>query len=645
MQYQNDRTLRAALYLLTVHLTAMLFFSVFRVILYLSNIDQTAGIEGSTVLFFRAMLRGFQFDNLTASYVTALPLLLLCIMVPGGRFSRSGVRCLNIYYMIIYSLIFGIAIIDIRYFTYFLAHIKTDAFGWFQFASMTTGMVFQETGNYPFFALAILSIATFWAVIRKTGRLLFAAGSNPEAGFRWRVYIPVAVVLLAVCLTGIRGTLKIYPLRTGNAFFSSYSLYNQLGINPVFSFIKSMHNSSGHQHNVLNLMQVSDAVPLVKKELGVTEGSSLPERSITAEGAPQDANVVVILLESMSHNCLSIESGGKNLMPYFNSLIDRSYYFEHFYSSGVHTNNGIVSTLYGYPALFDRHSMLNAGHYSGLPGNLKQAGYQTLFFVTSNPNYDHMNSFLYENGFERIYSMFDYPEEKAVNNFGVADDYLLEYGLDRLNEASQTGKPFIAAFMTVSHHPPYIVPDAYKDVAGKEEDCIIAFVDHTLETFMTEASKQEWYKNTYFILLGDHGTAIGMQKYGMALSYNHIPCVIHSPLLKDSPRRLSNYGGQIDIFPTVMGLLNRSYTNDSFGIDLLREHRPCMYFVSNNQLGCIDDDNFYVRDLDADMDFLYDIKNEHPDNQAANKPAILNKLRNYSMSMTVVADSIMKHRR
>jgi phosphoglycerol transferase MdoB-like AlkP superfamily enzyme len=645
MRYRKNKTFALLAFLFAVHLIGILFFTVFRIILYFCNLDQTAGITGKTALFCQAMLNGLQFDNLTASYISFLPLIATGILVLFRKTAKINYKILTIYYTVVYTVVFGIAIADIPYFGYFLAHIKTDALGWLQFASTTAGMVFEEISNYPFLALEILSVAAFYFIIRKLGKRLYRHISDAESKINLKWHIPVMIFAISLCILGMRGTFKCFPLRTIDAFFTSYSFYNQLGVNPAFSFMKSIKDVTQQKRNVNDLMSLDDALSTVQKELNASAGTVNPiERKITAAGNPSNANVVIILLESMAYECLNAKGfDGKILTPFLNDLIDRSYYFDHFYSSGIHTNNGIVSTLYGYPTIFDRPSILsNPHHYTGLPVNLKKAGYHTMFFLTSNPAYDNMQAFLCENGFERIYSQFDYPKEKIVNNFGVQDDYLLEYGLNTLNEIAAQDKPFAACFLTVSKHPPYVVPPQYEDIAENEEECMLAFVDNSLKYFMEGASKQDWFNNTYFVLLGDHGAVMGAQKYGMALTYNHIPCIIYSPLLEDAPKRFSGFGGQIDIFPTLMGLLNRSYTNDSFGIDLLKENRPCMFFVSNNQLGCIDDNYFYVRDLDVDFDFLYDLKSTQPDNKASDLPEIISKLKKYAVSMTVAADRIMR---
>jgi phosphoglycerol transferase MdoB-like AlkP superfamily enzyme len=627
----------------------------FRLILYFYNYEQTAGIENKSALLLQALWKGLQFDNFIASYITCFPLLILSILALFNRFSERVIQVCNCFFVTAYLIVFGIYILDIPYFSYFLAHIKIDALGWLQFGSETAGMVFQEIRNYPFFALFLISVFLFYRILSflrrrespvKTNEL--SRDSRPRGNDRLKTYIPLTILLWAVCFLGMRGSLQRYPLRVGFAYFSNHSFYNQLGVNPNFSFLKSIQETSKERKNVDNLMSLDTAFSLVSKALNVpaTAGVRSVNRAVQPAGEAIQANVVIVLLESMAADCLQTEYQGRNLTPFLNDLISKSYYFEHFYSAGIHTNNGIVSTLYGFPALFDRPSMDNSpAHYTGLPCVLHEAGYRTLFFLTSNPQYDHMNYFLYENGFDRIYSQYDYPKEKIANNFGVQDDYLLEYGLNRLNEAAQSDKPFLATFMTVSKHVPYIVPERFKNAGADDEERILAFTDNSLKDFMEAAAKQDWYRNTFFVFLGDHGRIKGRQKYNMALDYNHIPCIIYSPLLRDVPRRFPQPCGQIDVFPTIMGLLNRSYMNDSFGIDLLRETRPCMFFVSNNQLGCIDSDYFYIRDLNVDADIMYNLHSDRSENEMQEQSGAGEKLKTYAVSMIVAADYLIKDKK
>ena len=60
-------------------------------------------------------------------------------------------------------------------------------------------------------------------------------------------------------------------------------------------------------------------------------------------------------------------------------------------------------------------------------------------------------------------------------------------------------------------------------------------------------------------------------------SYNHIPLMIYSSRIH--PEEKNTFGGQVDIQPTILGLLNIDYLQNNFGVDLLKEERPCMFIL------------------------------------------------------------------
>ena len=350
-------------------------------------------------------------------------------------------------------------------------------------------------------------------------------------------------------------------------------------------------------------------------------------------------------MESMSTDLLNVKEGGKPITPFLNQLIMKSYYFENVYSAGTHTNHGIMATLYGLPALFDRNMMKNVDIplCQGLPYTLQQQGYRTMFFMTHEAQYDNMNAFLLENGIDEIYSQEDYPKNKRRNSFGVADDFLLEYGLNKINEKAKEPQPFLATMLTVSNHPPYIVPDEFESVSDEAQYQIVAFADDAIRQFMKGAEKEEWYKNTIFVLLGDHGKIVGSQTYEMPLSYNHIPLILYSPTFEDAPQQFRQLGGQVDVFPTLMGLLNRTYQNNTFGVDLFKTDRPNMFFSSDDALGCINHEFFYTYNFKAKIDGLYKYNDNSPENLVNQYQTKADSMRMYSAAMFQTASYMFKN--
>jgi len=287
---------------------------------------------------------------------------------------------------------------------------------------------------------------------------------------------------------------------------------------------------------------------------------------------------------------------------------------------------------------------VNVDLYTGLPAALKEAGYQTLFFLTSNPQYDNMNAFLLSNHIDKIYSEYNYPEDKIVNNFGVQDDFLFQYGIEALDTLSRKEEPFLATFLTVSNHPPYIVPKEFEDIGDTDKKRMIAFADNSMKQFMDAAKEEEWFNNTIFLFLGDHGRVLGAQHYDLALTHNHVPLIIYSPLFDDMPKRFCQYGGQIDVFPTVMSLLNRSYENSTMGVNLFEGKRPYMYFVSDHHLGCIDDKFFYIYQPSAKTDGLYDYRSKNTNNLKEEYKQIADSMKAYGVSMMLASDFLVKEK-
>ena len=345
-----------------------------------------ADVENKSSYLIQAMLKGLQFDNNVVAYIVSLPLVCLSILALCNKIPRKMVIGVNTFFMALNTLTFAISISDIPYFTYFFAHLGVASFNWIEFGGATAGLIFQAE-YFLFFAIFAVSVALFiFSVIRLGRQLLKNCYTDLKKTDYWR-YIPLTILLWGACFTGIRGSFQQKPLQPIYAYFSNYSFFNQLGINPCFSLLKSLETSLKHDpySHVNDQMPVDSAFLMVSKELEVEmlEDTFSVAREVKPQGEIRTPNIIIIFLESMSAKYLEYDCEDGKLAPFFHELISKSYYFENCYSSGIHTNNGIVSTLYGLPALFDKHSMKNELRYTGMPVILHRQGYLNLFFLKS----------------------------------------------------------------------------------------------------------------------------------------------------------------------------------------------------------------------------------------------------------------------
>lgn len=646
----GNRYLLSVYYLLSVHLTALLFFSIFRLVLFCAtDYSFPDGVTGNYGLQAMAFLRGLWFDNVIACYILLLPLAVFWIAGWFNYTARWLYRSSAVFFIIFYALCFIICAANIPYFDYFFKPINSSIFNWFGYADTTAAMVFGESSYYFPMALAIVSIALFsWAVLRLS-RTFHSLSRQAPGGHRWPELLVTVVggaALAGLCVFGIRGRRGYNPIKVSQAYYCNDPFLNQLGINPVFNLMTSAIDDNRKENRTLHLMDSDEAVAAVQQLLdrqGI-EGISPIARQVAADSTSLHAgkNVVLILMESMSAHLMRSFGHKGGLTPFLDSLYHQSLSFNHFYSSGIHTNHGMYSSLYSFPAVMKRNAMKGSviPHYSGLPTVLKDHGYHNMFFMTHESQYDNMNAFFRTNGFDDIYSQENYPKDKVVNGFGVQDDFLFQYALPVLDRQAQTGQPFFSVLLTISNHPPYIIPPYFHPHSEEKEEQIVEYADWSIRNFMTEAWKRPWAENTLFVLLGDHGKLVGTPECESPQSYNHIPLIIYG---KDiAPRIEEGYGGQVDLTPTLLGLLGLGYTQNGFGVDLLKEKRPWMYFTGDNLIGVRNDTHLYLYFPDSGQEFCYLTDGFRMEKSA--EDSIFLDMKHYGFSMLQGAEALVQRK-
>jgi phosphoglycerol transferase MdoB-like AlkP superfamily enzyme len=161
------------------------------------------------------------------------------------------------------------------------------------------------------------------------------------------------------------------------------------------------------------------------------------------------------------------------------------------------------------------------------------------------------------------------------------------------NRLAKEDKPFFITYMTVSDHGPYYIPPYFEPKSENIKDQIVEYADWSLKKFITDASSQPWFDNTIFVFVADHGAPISAT-YDISLDYHHSPLLYYAPKLLDTIAAYDDIGGQIDLFPTLMGLLNLPYINNTLGVDLLKTKRPYIYFNGDDKIGVLDHEFLYI---------------------------------------------------
>lgn len=614
-------------YIFDAYLIGILFFTLFRLantLVFCLGSENPPDLEG---LYWKALIMGWRFDTLVSCFIMAVPI----IMILVGLWTRIRAKA---YYAVAHHIIVFFFILsfvacaaDIPYFLYFFTRLNAMVINWIDSPAIVVDMIVKEPSYIGFAALFIAISVGYWFWMRRLWRRLLKPESEPLP-IVWG--IAISVMLVAGCFIGMRGRLaKKSPMRVGIAYFCTNPFLNQIGLNPMFTFVKSLEELSEGINKPLELMDPAIAHEVAWNERAV---DYVPEAELQL---PEGTNIVMIIMESMAYDKVGYFQPEKaSLTPNLDTILAHSLYFDNAYSAGIHTYNGVYSTLYSQPALLAQHSMkyITTPMMCGLPHQLRKAGYQTIFCITHDEGFDNIGGFLQYNGIEKLMAQLDYPSSEVVGTWGVPDHVMLRHAIETI-DARDTSRPFMAAMLTCSDHGPYVYPENIS-LQPKSEALhhrMVEYADWSIGQFMAEARKRDWFKHTLFVFVADHGASL-VNHYDMSLSYHHIPIILYYPGVI-APTRRDDIALQIDITPTLMGMLQLDGGNNTLGIDLFHQRRPYAYFSADDKIGVLDSTWFYLYRVTDKRASIYRYRNGEPTDYIESEPARAEAMQRYAFGM------------
>ena len=619
-----------------LYLLLIAIYFAFRVALLLLNLDRVGETTAWEVI--QAFVMGVRFDIVTIGFVIAIPTIILAIFSFFGKKSRLFEQIYTWVLTICFTITFGICAADIPYFDQFFDRFNITAFEW-----MATGdsvFVFKMIFEEPTYILMMLPVLAsgfvFWYFCNK----ILKNSTDWESVNYVRCGI-ATVLLWGLVFIGMRGRLnEKSPIMVGTAYFGNNAMLNQLGLNPNFTLARSYLDSKDPDNQKVNFMSDYEAIVTVQKYMGIEDpDEDFPiARKVVNDGESNDYNVIVVIMEGMSYNKTAHGGNTHNLTPFLDSLMDNSLSFNNCYTTGTHTYCGIYSTSVSYPVIFRNQALkrIPVLQYDGLAATLQRNGYQTAYFTTHDKEFDNVAGFLSQNGVERIVSQADYPVSEVKTTLGVPDDYMFRFAMPIFDEMASNGRPFCATMMTASDHGPFYIPDYFTPKNDDVRYQITEYADWSLRRFIEMASEKPWFDNTLFVFVADHGAALDTD-YSIPLSYFHTPLVFYMPKHLQSVEA-ECVASQMDVFPTIMGILGKSYVNNTFGIDLRKENRRYAYFMGDDKYGVLDGEWLLINKPSEDQIGLYKYVEKEKKNYISEYPEIAQEMQKYGESAWQVSE-------
>ena len=514
---------------------------------------------------------GLVFDT-SAILVTNIPYIVIMLFPLHQKETNIYQQVSKGVFLFINGLALAVNLCDAVYFRFTMRRTTTTIFSEFSNEGNLGGIFLTETLRHWY--LVLLFVFIVWLMYR----LYRTAGLYRRELVWWRYDVATLLSLAAFApfvVAGIRGgfTTAVRPITISNAnqyvdrpveaalvLNTPFSLYRTIG-KAVF-VVPDYYQDEKEMTSVYVPIHVpNDTMPMTKK------------------------NVVVLIVESFGREYIgalnkNLENGQyKGYTPCVDSLISKSITFTRSFCNGRKSIDGMPSILSSIPMFVEPFFLTpsSMNHVSGIASLLAGEGYETAFFHGAQRGSMGFMAFARSTGFQQYYGREDYDEDKRFGGdddfdgmWAIWDEPFLQYYATKMSEMKE---PFMTAVFTASSHHPYEIPEKYKDVYPEEgiimHKCI-RYTDMAIGKFFETASKQPWFNNTIFVMTSDHTNMSDHDYYQTDLGGFCSPIIIYEPGNPDcQPEMQDKIAQQIDILPTVMGMLHYPKPYFGFGIDVL----------------------------------------------------------------------------
>ena len=503
------------------------------------------------IVYFTDFIAGFWFDLVTAAIV-CLPLVALEMFPNKWRGRKWYQVILVLSFNIILFLTVLINLIDIEYFKHTSSRSTASLIKMLGFGDDLTQQMPSFLSDYWYLLvfLLVFQLIGIW-LHRRINRI-----QDDSAQRSWLQQIILFPVTAALFVIIGRGGFGLKPIAAPKAASYTIDQNIQLVLNSAFTVIKTWGNIELEEKDYFTPDELIERYN--------------PIHQFTSAPVLDQPNVVILLLESFSVEYIaSINGETVGYTPFLDSLIDSSLVFTNCYSNGKKSMDAMPSVISSIPKLMEIEYLTSsyaANQIESLPKILAKKGYESGFFHGATNGSMNFDVFADITGFDNYYGRSEYNNDKDFDGtWGIFDEPFLDWSVDQM---STFKAPFFSTIFTISSHPPYTIPEQYKNRFNQgpsEMHDAVRYADYSLATFFEKAKKTYWYANTLFVIVADHTPASGTPIYFKDMGNMHIPLIFYHPTNPYFRGRNDKIVSQIDIMPTLLDLMGHHEPFFAFG--------------------------------------------------------------------------------
>ncbi len=507
---------------------------------------------------------GAVYDAIAALFITA-PFALYLLLVPRRFFARRWHRSL-IWIGIglaFFSLAY-LAAVEYFFFDEFNARFNYVAVEYLIYPHEVFVNIWQ---SYPV-ARALITSAVAASLLLWSMRARISAALNSGDTLRDRCRPALVLLVLLVA--------AYFAVDSTSGRSGRNRVADELAANGVYSFFSAAMTSDLDYRAYYLTIDAREAAARARRFVSqpnarFIEGAANPlARHIRYARAPRLLHVVVLLEESLGAEFVGAYGDRRGLTPNLDRLARESLVFTNAYATGTRTVRGMEAVTASFPPV-PAESIVKRKRNEGMfnwSEVMRENGYSPTFIYGGFGTFDNMNYFFGNNGY-RVVDRTDMDKPNFSNIWGVSDEDLFRNAFRVFDQQVARGERVFSVVMTTSNHKPFTFPHGVPGVPerGGGRDAGVRYADYAIDRFVDALAERPYGKDTMVVIVADHGARV----YGredIPLPSYEIPLMVYAPH-HVRPGRVDALTSQIDVAPTVLGLLNISYDSAFFGKDVL----------------------------------------------------------------------------
>lgn len=569
---------------------------------------------------------GLKYDLRWISFIL-VPIAVLSVHPKLSPFYSERLKTLwTVYLAIVTLLVLFFYGADFGQFAYINARLNADALSFVEDPRESLQMVWQ---SYPVMWILIGLFGAVLMMIWMFRRIhVGIEGKNVSVHkfeFRRRWHL-VALLVLGWFMYGF---FTARPLNFFRAFSLDDEFKSNLALNPLQNFFTTLRfrnpdyktEAKKYYNRIATFLQ---PVQPLQKAAPYTR-LSLPG-SKALESQP---NIVLVICESFSMYKSSMSGNPLNSTPYFNELTKQGIFFERCFTPSFGTARGVFGIITGTPDVqLSKFATRNEESVNQRTIINDFEGYEKLYFIGGRSQFNNFSGLIKNIDNVKIHEEGSYSSPK-VNVWGISDKNLF-LEANKILAAQQ--KPFFSIIQTADNHRPFKIPEEDSNFIppviapeqlmkfgfeSQDEYNAFAYTDYCFKKFMEAAKKEAYFHNTIFVFIGDHGvegnaTSIYPNAWTeQRLSEEHVPLLFYAPALIN-PQLRSETVSQIDVLPTIAGMVQQPYTNSTLGRDVLdprkKENVAFIIYHAPGWIGIVNDDYFYRKNIRINKEEFVPVK-------------------------------------